>query len=124
MAGLSEIAGLVGGLGTAGLAAGLQPASNTATSSAGPFQGGSLTIGAKQVGGKGNSAGATTSSQAQTPISESPGVTASTAGSGAGIGGGGGSGGAVIGQSSTLIVIAGAVAVVAILFAMLGGRKR
>ncbi len=40
------------------------------TTAGATFQGGLLTVGAKQVGGKGNSAGATTATAAQVPPSE------------------------------------------------------
>lgn len=43
------------------------PINTTASST---FQGGSLVVGAKQVGGKGNEAGATSASAAQTPSAE------------------------------------------------------
>jgi hypothetical protein len=76
---LASSSGGVGGLAAAtpygaaiGAAAGLaskalEDTPTNVTSGSGSYQGGSLTIGSKQVGGKGNSAGATTASATQTP---------------------------------------------------------
>ena len=72
-----EVAGLAGGLAGAtpygaaiqagaGLLANENKPSNT-TSGAGSYQSGPFTVGSKQVGGKGNSAGATTASASQVP---------------------------------------------------------
>lgn len=49
------------------------------TSGAGPFQGGGITVGAKNIG-SGKQDANTSASQAQTPVSESPGATVSAGG--------------------------------------------
>lgn len=71
---LGSLVGGVGGGAAAALTA--DQLSNQASSN---FQGGSLTIGARQVGGKDNRAGATSAAQAQspnTPAGEVPGAVA------------------------------------------------
>jgi hypothetical protein len=117
MPGIADLAGAAAGatpwgaaIGAAGqvLSSALsEPPTNT-TSGAGGYQGGSLTIGSRQVGGKGNSAGATTASASQTPLSESPGANVFAGGNS--------------GNSMTVWIIAGAAVVIALIFAF--GRRK
>jgi len=79
MAEVAGIAGAAGGLagatpygaaiGAAGqvLSSALTDKPSNTTSGSGSYQAGPFTVGSKQVGGKGNSAGATTASASQTP---------------------------------------------------------
>lgn len=73
--GLGALAGATPYGAAIGAAAGLATAaledkpSNT-TSGSGSYQAGPFTVGNKQVGGKGNQAGATTATASQTPMSE------------------------------------------------------
>jgi hypothetical protein len=81
------------------------------TSGSGSFQGGGLTVGSKQVGGKGNSAGATTASASQTPNTGSGTVEQSSASS--------------TQQSQTLLYViigAGVALIISVLFIF--GRKK
>lgn len=64
---LSSLMSLAGGLG-GGAPDG--PTSATSGTNTGNFQGGSLVVGAKQVGGKDNTAGGTSAGQAQTPFAD------------------------------------------------------
>jgi hypothetical protein len=72
---LGQFAGLAGGGGAP------MPADQISPTAANSFQAGSLTIGAKQVGGTGNQAGATSAAQSQTPLNPFSEVPAAVAGS-------------------------------------------